>query len=94
MFTCPYDGIYSFYANAAVRGKTHGNVSIYFNGSEKIRAFARNDNGDMYFMNNSPNGLFKLTKGDTVHIHMSGTFVKADIEYKRTFFQGHLVYLL
>ena len=95
VFTCPYDGIYSFYASAALRGQHSGAVSIYFNSSEKIRAFIRNDNdGVMNFKNSSPNGLLKLKKGDTVQIGMEGTLFKASTEYNRTFFQGHLVYLL
>ena len=95
VFTCPYDGIYSFYASSAMRGKYSGNVSIYVNESEHIRDFIHNlDEGKYHFHYSRPNGLFKLQKGDTVHINMSGTFLKASSEFKRTYFQGYLVYLL
>lgn len=97
VFTCPYDGIYSFYANGSLRGgnTAYAVVSIYLNGSEKIRAFVRNDDDGKYSsQNSSPNGLFRLKKGDRVQIGMEGNLNEASGQYKKTYFHGHLVYLL
>ena len=94
-FTCPYDGIYSFYATSPIQGERDGWISIYVNGSEKVRHYNRNyGTGSVDFKHASPQGVFKLTKGDTVHIRMYGYFYFASSECYRTYFQGHLIDLL
>ena len=97
-FICPHDGIYSFYATSPIYGTKdlhYGNISIYVNGSQKIRHFLRNSNaGDYVFDHSSPHGVIQLRKGDTVHIDMSGPFYHAGTKCERTYFQGHLIYLL
>ena len=94
VFTCPYDGIYSFYATAPIDSHTYGDVSIYVNGSEKIRYHQSNE-GDSknHLKHSSPNGALKLKKGDNVHIRMTGTFNHMSCQ-KRTYFQGYLINLL
>ena len=94
-FTCPHDGIYSFYATSSIRGQYYGRIKIYVNGSEKVHHFLRNHSaGEWEFKQVSPNGVFKLSKGDTVHIYMGGIFYLASSECTRTYFQGHLIDLL
>ena len=94
VFTCPYNGIYSFYATSPIG---HGNISIYVNGSEYTSHLIRKMvevGGDMELKHISPYSLFELQKGDTVHIQMSGNFYHPSSEYKRTYFQGNLIHLL
>jgi len=96
-FTCPYDGIYSFYATSAVYGEHGINVEIYVNGSLKFKETHMNVSlGNAYFQwgSASPQGVLKLKKGDTVHIKMSGTFWAASRRCDYTYFQGHLINLL
>ena len=62
------------------------------NGSGKVYSYVRlgsNETADI-----SPNSVFKLKQGDTVHIYMSGTFYYANSSCTRTYFQGHLIDLL
>ena len=89
-FTCPHDGIYSFYATSGVNTNKYGSIFIYVNGSMKVEFHISTSN----FAHSSPNGVFKLKKGDTVHIKMHGTFHYANKQCFRTYFQGHLVDLL
>jgi len=89
-FTCPHDGIYSFYATSTSRN--HGNVYIYVNGSLKSAHFLIIH--DWGFGVANPTGVFKLTKGDTVHIQMHGGFNNANEDCVTTYFQGHLIDLL
>lgn len=92
-FTCPYDGIYSFYATSMV---IHGHgifVEIHVNGSLKVARTQKNAES-MEFGNASPQGVFKLQKGDTVHIKMLGIFYQASRRCDYTYFQGHLINLL
>ena len=94
IFTCPHDGIYSFYATSPIYGQYYGRIDIYVNGSKKVHHFLRNHGaGEDEFKHVSPNGVFKLSKGDTVHIYMQGTFYRARY-CTRTYFQGHLINLL
>ena len=88
-FTCPYDGIYSFYATAFVWGSNSGNIYIYVNGSKKVQQQISSGYGDI-----SSHGVFKLKKGDTVHIYMTGYFHYANSQGNRTFLQGRLIELL
>ena len=88
-FTSPHDGIYSFYATSFVWDNQSGNIYIYVNGSKTVQQQIYNGNGDM-----SSHGVFKLKKGETVHIYMSGTFYYANSHCYRTFLQGHLIDLL
>jgi len=93
-FTCPHDGVYSFYATSPIIGsKRSGNISIYVNGSEKVNHHAHNGYSDIWVSNGnlSPQGVFKLSKGDTVHINMNGRFFYASSKCIRTYFQGHLI---
>ena len=91
-FTCPHEGIYSFYATAQVYYSQFGNVYIYVNGSSKVQIYVNTDKSS--FDQSSPNGVFKLKKGDTVNIRMNGYFNYANSECFRTYFQGHLIDLL
>ena len=91
LFTCPQDGIYSFYATSPIRGAADGNIFIYVNGAAKIHHYVYNYGGQSELNHNSPYGEFKLSEGDTVHIHMSGTFYYASTSCDRTYFQGHLI---
>ena len=94
-FTCPHDGIYSFYATSSIYGQHDSSMKIYVNGSERVHHFLRNHGaGEQEFKHVSPNGVFKLSKGDTVHIYMGGTYYKASSECAGTYFQGHLINLL
>jgi len=102
-FTCPYDGIYSFYATSPIygqdsSGRVEGNIDIMVNQSVKSNHFLRNSgNGHPNYGEEnhvSPQGLFKLKKGDTVHISMSGYFYYGSSDCTRTYFQGHLIDLL
>ena len=94
-FTCPYDGIYSFYATSAIYNQHDGHIDIYVNGSLKIHHYLYNHGAGRYeYKHVSPQGVFKLRKGDTVHIHMHGTYYYASSEWIRTYFQGHLIDLL
>jgi len=117
-FTCPYDGIYSFYATSTIfgqgidiltqdpdsgptqdsgpdLGRSGGIIAIYVNGSEKVNHFLLNHgSGNDEYKYISPQGVFKLQKGDTVHIHMNGLFAYAGSDCTKTYFQGHLIDLL
>ena len=94
-FNCPHDGIYSFYATSSIYDNYEGWVQIYVNGSRKVDHLLRNHGADDdEYKHVSPNGVFKLSKGDTVDIKMSGTFYRASSECERTYFQGHLIDLL
>ena len=88
IFSCPHDGIYSFYATAYLSSKGGGDISIYVNESKKVQHYSNE------YDNTSPHGVFKLKKGDTVHIGMSGKFFYASSNCERTYFQGHLIDLL
>lgn len=91
IFTCPFNGIYSFYATSLVYGKKDGGIYIHVNGSEKVFHHLSITGG---WSHNSPSGVFKLNQGDTVHIRMFGTYYYAKTESRRTFFEGHLIDLL
>ena len=94
-FTCPHDGIYSFYATSPIKGQVNGWIYIHVNGSEKVGHYLRNHGaGKDEFKHVSPTGVFKLSKGDTVQIYMKGTFYYASSHCSRTYFQGHLIDLL
>ena len=94
-FNCPHDGIYSFYATSSIYDNYEGWVQIYVNGSRKVNHLLRNHGaGEWEFKQVSPNGVFKLSKGDTVHIYMGGIFYLASSECTRKYFQGHLIDLL
>ena len=72
--------------------KHSGNISIYVNGSEKVNHYLHNGYSDHYVSKHlSPQGVFKLSKGDTVHIYMIGWFFYASSKCTRTYFQGHLI---
>ena len=88
-FTSPHDGIYSFYATALVSSGKHSEVFIRVNGSRKVHHLVSPG-----YANASPNGVFKLKKGDTVNIEMVSYFHYANSECLRTYFQGHLIDLL
>ena len=90
-FTCPHDGIYSFYATSPVYN-SDAHIYIYVNGSNKVYHFI--NVASSRYDHSSPHGVFKLNKGDSVHINMSGAFSRAGSECDRTYFQGHLVDLL
>jgi hypothetical protein len=100
-FTCPYDGIYSFYATSPTyrdmyddtRYETH--IEIHVNGSIKVQHYVVANLDD--FLHSTPHGVFKLQKGDTVHIERWGPFsntVYGKCYKERTYFQGHLIDLL
>jgi len=96
-FTCPYDGIYSFYATSSINGEKYGIIDIMVNQSVKSKHYLHNygKSGEYGEENHvSPQGLFKLKKGDTVHISMSGYFYYGSSDCTRTYFQGHLIDLL
>ena len=94
-FTCPHDGIYSFYATSPINGQDKGRIYIYVNGSQKVYHYLYNHGaGEDEFKHVSPTGVFKLSKGDTVDIRMSGTFHFASSECSRTYFQGYLIDIL
>ena len=94
-FTCPFDGLYSFYATSPIRGEHYGHIYIYVNGSSKVYHYNQNQSaGNPDYKHVSPQGVFKLTRGDTVHIYMSGTFFYASSQCDSTYFQGHLIDLL
>ena len=88
-FTCPHDGIYSFYATALVSRNQQAHIYIYVNGSNKA-----DHHVNPGYSHASPYAVYKLKKGDTVHIHMRGTFYFASTECARTYFQGRLIDLL
>jgi hypothetical protein len=97
-FTCPYDGIYSFYATAPtyrdmyedIRYETY--VEIVVNGSTKVSHNVVANLDD--FLHSTPYGVFKLQKGDTVHIEMYGPFYDTWSDNRKAYFQGHLIDLL
>jgi hypothetical protein len=101
-FTCPYDGIYSFYATSATYRDMYqayrysSSILIVVNGSKKVHHHVVANLDD--FLHSTPHGVFKLQKGDTVHIEMVGnpaeSFWKPDSDNTRTYFQGHLIDLL
>ena len=88
-FTCPFDGIYSFFATAGINGNRYGSIYIRVNGESKIEHHIRHGTSD--FDHSTPTGAFKLKKGDNVTIHMSGTFNYANSQCYRTYFHGHLI---
>ena len=77
-------------------GAHTNDFSIYLNGNPKVFYHHRNQGSSIEYNNISPQGVLKLSKGDTVHIYMSGKFFYAsDKSYcERTYFQGHLIDLL
>ena len=89
-FTSPYRGIYFFYATSPVHGRYSGDTYIYVNDVEKVHHYIQNDDKHV-FDSASPTAVLKLNKGDTVHVHMSGTFHWAGSDCARTYFQGHLI---
>lgn len=93
IFTCPYDGIYSFYASSSMLGQYEGHIFIQVNGSIEIQHYFRNY-GEHEYKHISPHGEFNLKKGDSVQIGMTGVFYRAGSNCLRTYFQGHLVALL
>ena len=95
IFTCPYNGIYSFYVTSPVYKQHDTNIRIYVNGSSKVYHYLHNHGGGVYeFKHSSPYAVLKLSKGDIVHIYMTGLFHYANTQCTRTYFQGHLVDLL
>jgi len=90
-FTCPNDGIYSFYATSPVE-QYSGRISMYINGSEEVRHYLQN-NADEY-KHTSPHAVFKLKRGDTVQISMTGHFTNPNTWCWRTYIQGHLIDLV
>ena len=58
----------------------------------QVQIYAETDKSS--FDQSSPNGVFKLRKGDTVNIKMDGCFYYANSQCYRTYFQGHLIDLL
>ena len=70
-----------------------GNIYMYVNGSSKVE-HQYYDKGGSVYDHGSPNGVFKLKQGDTVHIYMSGAFYFPSSQCKKTYFQGHLIDLL
>ena len=98
-FTAPHDGIYSFYATAPIHQYSSSQKSnyiyIYVNGSSKAYHHVTTSGAGRYqYQHNSPSAVLKLSKGDTVHISMSGYFSNASTYCESTYFQGHLVDLL
>jgi len=101
-FTCPYDGIYSFYVTSpqiCADGHFWGEMYISVNGVFKMGHINRNNNrrsgisGRLYEVG-QVYGVVKLSKGDTVQILMEGTFYYAPVRCHETYFQGHLIDLL
>ena len=92
-FTCPYDGIYSFYVTSPTYYQHSGEIEIHVNGSRKVYHLNRNQDSNE-FHHNSVQGSFKLNQGDTVHIIMYGYFHYAGSECYRTYYEGHLIDLL
>jgi len=88
IFTCPYDGIYSFYATSPIlRG--YGKIVIYVNESYlKANHIGHADNWKEQV---SSQGVFRLKKGNTVHIKMEGFFHNAHSYSASTYFEGHLI---
>ena len=74
-------------------GLVEGSISIQINRSTKVQNYFRN-NGDREYKHISPNAEFKLKRGDSVQVAMTGTFYKAGSLCSRTYFHGHLVELL
>jgi len=93
-FTCPHDGVYSFDATSPIMGQHWGDIFIYVNKSFKTHHLVSNKGVGNEYKDVSSNGVFKLSKGDTVYIHMRGFFYKANSDCLRTYFQGHLIDLL
>ena len=94
-FTCPYDGVYSFYATSGIFGQHDGSINININGKQKVHIYLRNHGGYKYeYKQISPNAIFKLEKGDTVQLQMWGYFHHASTHWYRTYFQGYLIDLL
>ena len=86
-FTCPYDGIYSFYATSSVI-ENSGNIYIYVNGFNMVHHHANmpNMNEQTHI---SPNGILKLKQGDTVQISMSGKFNYANANKNGPLLMAH-----
>ena len=96
IFTCPHDGIYSFYATSTIVGPQEAANIIYVNGSIKAKHQVRhvNDDANNELDTIAPYGVFQLNKGDTVHMYMGGALHKANEHCVGTYFEGHLVDLL
>lgn len=96
IFTCPYDGIYSFYATSTIFGPQQAATIIYVNGSMKAKHQVRHisDVAHNELDTIAPSGVFQLNKGDTVHMYMGGVYYKANEHCVGTYFEGHLVDLL
>jgi uncharacterized coiled-coil protein SlyX len=94
-FTCPHNGIYSFYATSPIVGR-YGKIYIYVNGRQKIDSGHNSGHIDANtaIEHASSQSVLQLTKGDTVHIHMKGYFNLANTYCHSTYFQGHLIDLL
>ena len=76
-------------------GQHNSYMFIKVNGSDKVFHYLNNHSGGAYeYKHSSPSAALKLSKGDTVHIYMSGYFYYASTDCERTYFQGHLVDLL
>ena len=96
-FTAPYDGIYSFYATSPIQQWNSSQYwnAIYINVNGSSKVYLKTSSAGKYeFKHNSPSAVLKLSKDDTVHIHMTGTFYYASTRCTQTYFQGHLVDLL
>ena len=88
-FTCPFDGLYSFYATSLV---VHGkNASVHINVNDAYTIYHHVSPG---FAHASPYSVLKLKTGDRVHIKMIGYFYQASSKCARTYFQGRLIELL
>ena len=75
-------------------GQHWGDIFIYVNKSFKTHHLVSNKGVGNEYKDVSSNGVFKLSKGDTVYIYMRGFFYKANSDCLRTYFQGHLIDLL
>merc|ERR1712176_1427644 len=54
-FTCPHDGIYSFYATSPIKGQHWGDISIYVNGSRMVYHYLNNHGaGEYEYKHSSP----------------------------------------
>ena len=89
-FICPHDGIYSFYLTSSMLGQYEGHIFMQVNQSIQVQHYFRNY-GEHEYKHISPNGEFKLKKGDSVSVGMTGTFYRAGSMCYRTYFHGHLV---
>ena len=74
-------------------GAVKGCIQLYVNDISKIFHYPTGQKGSGY-KHSSPYGLFKLSKGDTVHVSMSGSFYEPTSYCTSTYFQFHLVDVL